>query len=181
MRLNIGCCCNWRVGYVNVDVCSLAELAVIAAGHGWPQAPAEGADFAQVDLREPWPWADGSAEEIVAENMLEHFDPEGLTHLLAEAFRVMQPGATMTGHVPDIDRIVAYAQVRSKWEWAPEWTKGPYDEPSWNALHNFCYGWGHKQVFRMPMLQARLKGAGFEATVAMSEEHALYFVATKPK
>ena len=181
MKLNLGCGPVWLVGYLNVDVESLAEIAARARTVGLPDAPPLGADFLQADLSRPWPWADNSAEAIIADNLLEHLGHAALSHLLQEALRVLAPGAAMTGRVPDIDRIVAYANEQADWSWEPAWALGgPYRTAAYNALQNMAHGWGHEQVFTARMLEERLTLAGFETTVEPCETHGLRYSASKP-
>ena len=182
MRLNICSGPVWLSGYVNTDIDTLSLLhgRCIKAGLIMPQA-GPNTTYLQADLLLPWPWADGTATEILADNCLEHFDHAGLNHLFAEALRVLAPGATMTGRVPDIERIVAYAAAKADWSWEPQWALGgPYQTTAYNALQNMAHGWGHKQVFTGPMLQERLRLAGFAAAVEPCETQGLRFTATKP-
>ena len=180
MKLNIGCGCLWLPGYVNVDREGHAQLCKWAAMDNKPLPVLGSADFQQLDLTMNWPWPMGCVEEILADNFLEHLTPIELTHLLREAWRVLKPGASMTGRVPDIERIFQYCKEKSQWEWFPAGATGPYSEPGMNALHNFCYGWGHQQVFTEEMLRERLEGAGFDVMVEQVEEQGLRFVAVKP-
>ncbi|MFQ5878322.1 MAG: glycosyltransferase [Acidobacteriota bacterium] len=86
VRLNLGCNRRPRPGYINVDLELFEGVDVVA------------------DLEKPWPWADGSVDEIVCSDLPEHLrqwyeepDPEGLSRsqsyadrgLYAEAFRAL--------------------------------------------------------------------------------------------
>lgn len=178
IRLNIGCGPDWRRDYVNVDCEPESTLRQWAQASGRPE-PLPGTEYECRDLRLPWPWADDSVSEILADNMLEHFEHAELEHLLAEATRVLRSGGRIHGRVPDFARIYALCQVRDAYQWDPLLVSGLYPEPWMNALSNFAHGWGHKQIFTQEMLQARLARHGLRAEVSPVETHALLFVATK--
>ena len=180
MKLNIGCGCVWLPDWVNVDREGHAKICQWATMAGKPAPVPGSAEFMQYDLTLNWPWGSDSVEEILADNFLEHLTPIELTHLLREALRVLEPGGKITGRVPDFERVWGYLQNGSQWEWFPAATYGPYQEPAMNALHNYCYGWGHRQVFTREMLMVRLETAGFVTEVEPVEEVGLRFVATKP-
>jgi len=182
MRLNICSGPIWLPGYLNVDIDPPEELLERARNAGLT-APSDAGEayYVQRDLLLPWPWKADTATEILADNCLEHFDHAGLDHLLREAWRVLQPGAAMTGRVPDIETIVHYATERADWSWEPSWAlQGPYQTTAYNALHNMAFAWGHLQVFTRAMLQERLTLAGFEAAVEPHATHALRYSARKP-
>jgi len=180
MRLNIGCGPVWLRGYLNVDISPLDVIAESARCAGKPDTPPAGTAFLQFDLAERWPWLDNSVEAIIANELLEHLDSPTLTHVLTEAWRVLVPGLSMTGGVPDYERVFQYYQEGSDWLWSPAWvTAGPYDTPAENALQNFAHGWGHRQVFTERMLRKRLETAGFQVVVTKGEFEGLLFQATK--
>ena len=147
-----------------------------------PETPPAGAEFLQLDLTQPWPWDDDSADEIIADNALEHFDNRELTFFLSEALRVLKPGAALTGNVPDFAEVWRRYEEAHPWEDAPTGDLvGPYMEPAMNALYNYAYGWGHKQVFTLSMIEARLQQAGFEVDVVRGHKPwALHCTARKP-
>lgn len=82
MKLNLGCCDDLQDGYVNVDLVA-------------------GPDTVVADLREPWPWEDGSIEQIRAWDIVEHL-PDKI-HTMNELWRVLAPGATVEIAVPTTD------------------------------------------------------------------------------
>jgi predicted SAM-dependent methyltransferase len=59
------------------------------------------------DLRRGIPFADGSADAIFAEHLLEHLTLEHGIQLLHECRRVLGPGGVVRIGVPDLDRYVA--------------------------------------------------------------------------
>jgi glycosyltransferase involved in cell wall biosynthesis len=82
MRLNLGCCDALLEGYVNVDL--VPGPGVVAA-----------------DLRQPWPWADGSVEQVRAWDVIEHLPDKIFT--MNELWRVLQPGGVADIAVPTTD------------------------------------------------------------------------------
>src|SRR5208283_2126887 len=72
LRLNLGCGPNLKKGWVNIDLFRpTADL--------------------QLDLREPWPFADGTVSYVYSENVFEHFEfHTEVPHFLAEALRVLE-------------------------------------------------------------------------------------------
>jgi len=85
MRLNLGCGNHKRPGWVNVDWSSVCQPDAL------------------VDLESfPWPWPDGSIEEVLFNHVLEHLGaaPAVYIGIMKELWRVCQTGATVTIAVP---------------------------------------------------------------------------------
>lgn len=83
MRLNLGCGSNKLEGYVNVDRAHDPDV--------------------KHDLEVfPWPWADSSVGEILANHILEHLGatPAGFIGVMKEMYRVCEPGAKVVIVVP---------------------------------------------------------------------------------
>src|SRR6266849_1789914 len=76
LKLHVGCGGNFKTGLVNIDLSANADL--------------------QLDMREPIPLPDGSAQMIYSEHFFEHLDyPEAAKRFLSESFRVLEPGGTL--------------------------------------------------------------------------------------
>lgn len=76
MKLNLGCGSRLADGYVNVDIVKLDGVDVVH----------------DLDVL-PWPWEDGSAEQIVAQDVFEHVaDPIGF---MTESHRVLKAGGSL--------------------------------------------------------------------------------------
>ncbi len=85
MKLDLGCGDKRREGFVRVDRSSRVEPDVV------------------LDLEQlPWPWPDGSIDEIVMSHVLEHLGqaPEVFFAIIQELYRVMRPGALLHITVP---------------------------------------------------------------------------------
>ena len=95
MKLNLGSCSRDFPGFTSVDIAPPAD--VIA------------------DLREPWPWAESSIEEIRAWDVIEHL-PDKI-HTMNEAFRVLVPGGLFDIEVPTTDGRGAWQDPDHKSYW----------------------------------------------------------------
>jgi len=182
MKLNLGCGFDWRAGFLNVDCSHFEELVLWAREAGQPADLPAGAEFMRWDLREPWPWADDSAEMIVCNQTLEHFTDAESPVVLAEVYRVLTPGSgTFTGTTPDFEAIFETTVRRRSGTMWPQADAGPYSQPWMNALQNLAHGEGHhKQVFVADMLRERLQTTGFAHIVAPQPDLNLGFIAWKP-
>ena len=89
MKLHLGCGNNILSGWVNVDhESTVADLSV---------------DLTVM----PWPWGNNSVDEILMQQVLEHFDRPEL--ILAEAYRILKPGGKITVEVPHASSTRAYS------------------------------------------------------------------------
>lgn len=82
IKLNLGCCDALLDGFINVDL-------IAASG------------VERVDLRQPWPWLDGSVEFVRAWDIIEHLPDKIFT--MNELWRILMPGATAEIAVPTTD------------------------------------------------------------------------------
>jgi predicted SAM-dependent methyltransferase len=84
IRLNLGCGSSYRPGYVNVDLfdhCVADSFSDVEKLHYEP----------------------ASVDEIVADQLIEHFDLVHCRYLLAGWFRILRPGGTMVLETPDLE------------------------------------------------------------------------------
>lgn len=79
LKLNLGCGNNPRPGYVNVDRCGEPDVT-----HDLEIAP--------------WPWENGSVDEVLLCHVLEHLGEtvESYRRFWGELYRVCAPGAQVT-------------------------------------------------------------------------------------
>jgi len=87
MKLNIGCADALIAGFVNIDI-----------------APHPGVQ--EADLRQPWPWADGSIDYVRAWDIIEHLPDKIFT--MNEIWRVLRPEGTVEIAVPTTDGSGAF-------------------------------------------------------------------------
>lgn len=78
MKLNLGCSDRLLTGWINVDIVPPCDQVV--------------------DLAGPWPWADSSVDEILAEDVIEHLPNKRKT--MNELWRVLKPGGVARIQVP---------------------------------------------------------------------------------
>lgn len=82
MKLNLGCSDAILPGFVNVDVCPPCDVVA--------------------DLSQPWPWVDGSVDEIKAHDVFEHIADK--RHSMNEAWRVLKSGGILDLIVPSASK-----------------------------------------------------------------------------
>jgi hypothetical protein len=88
VQLNLGCCDATLKGFINVDI-----------------VPGSGVDVA-ADLRQAWPWTDGSVDFVRAWDIIEHL-PDKI-HTMNELWRVLRPGGRAQIVVPTTDGSGAF-------------------------------------------------------------------------
>jgi len=90
MKINLGAGSNIYDGYINHDISMIPNIDVIH------------------DLNVyPWPWANNSAEEIVANDLLEHLND--FMRAMEELYRIVKPGGTLKIKVPYWNSVFRYA------------------------------------------------------------------------
>lgn len=117
MKLNLGCGDKKREGYVNVDNCGES-------------------DFTQDLSVFPWPWVDGSVDEVFSEHFLEHvYDYE---KTILEIHRVLKPGGLLWFKVPHFRAPMAIWHLH-KWQFSTY-------TPELLCVQ-LPYQWGGKKLF----------------------------------
>ena len=120
VKLNLGAGKVRMDGYLSVD-----------------SIPFEGLDVV-CDLRETWPWEEGSVGEIHMSHALEHFTGDERVHIFNEAYRVLIPGGKFTIITPHWASQRAYGDFTHKWPPVSEFLYY-YTVREWrlaNAPHN---------------------------------------------
>src|SRR4029077_17458324 len=87
-RLHLGCGARHVDGWVNIDFIGVSRVDL-----PW-------------DLRNQLPFADGSAEAVFHEHLLEHLPLNAVLTLLQECRRLLRPGGIIRVGVPDAGRYV---------------------------------------------------------------------------
>ena len=94
MKLHLGCGTKKLAGWVNIDAVEECRPDVI-----W-------------DLFEPLPYADLTIDEILAEDLLEHFDKYMRYQVFFDWARVLKRDGTITLQVPNFQKILTPQDFR---------------------------------------------------------------------
>jgi SAM-dependent methyltransferase len=97
VKVDLGCGPRKREGYLGVDIKEFPGVDVVA------------------DLRERWPWPDGSVDEVRCSHFLEHLTGAERVHFANELYRVLKPGGTATILTPHWSHRAAYGDVTHQW------------------------------------------------------------------
>lgn len=118
-RLDLGCGTRKQQGFFGVDAMGFAGVDLVH------------------DLRQPWPFADGSIEEIKCSHFLEHLTGYERIGFFNELYRVMKRGARATIITPHWSHERAYGDPTHAWPPVCRWTYS-YLDKAWrdaNAPH----------------------------------------------
>lgn len=145
LKLDLGCGPNPKPGFLGVDALSFPGVGLLH------------------DLRQPWPWADGSVGEVHCSHFLEHLTGAERVHFWNELYRVLHPGATAQIVVPHWSSGRAYGDPTHQWPPVVEFSFY-YLDKGWretNAPHcgltcDFMATWGYSVT---PAWQAKAQEA----------------------
>lgn len=131
VKLNLGCGDDIRKGYVNIDVQDLEGVDLVA------------------DVRD-LPFEEGEVEEIVAQDLLEHF--KNPVSVLKEWYRILKTNGIILIRVPDFEKCIDKEFIENTPFYRTEnrilgGRKDQYDI--------------HKSLFTKEILEKRLEKAGF--------------------
>jgi predicted SAM-dependent methyltransferase len=145
-KLNVGCGGNIVVGWLNVD-----------------SAPRPGAVY--LDGSAAWPFPDGTFDAVLAEHVIEHVPKADGRRLLAEARRVLRPGAVVRIATPDMKffaRLIS-GQVREDDDYLSAIGKFR-SEPApsrCDAVNIIFRDYGHRYIYTEEELADMMAEAGF--------------------
>jgi hypothetical protein len=114
LRLDLGCGKNPRQGFTGVDARDFGQpikFDLCGLKKGVPRwelimPPGDG-----TDIFEPWPWADGSVEEIHCSHFLEHLTRRQRIHFVNEMYRVLKLEGKAQVIVPHWNSPRAYGDM----------------------------------------------------------------------
>lgn len=139
LKLDLGCGKNKREGFLGVDEIKFDNVDVVA------------------NLRQKWPWEDGSVEEVNMSHVLEHFTAEERVHVFNELYRVLRIGGKALIITPYWCSNRAYGDFTHQWPpvcemlynylWR-EWRKAnaPHNDIEFNPKGYSCdfdYAYGY--------------------------------------
>lgn len=104
LKLDLGCGKNKQPGFVGVDAISF-----------------DGVDLAW-DLRQIWPWADNSVDEVHSSHFVEHLTGQERIFFFNELYRVMKPGTQARIITPSWSHERAYGDPTHQWPPVCGWT-----------------------------------------------------------
>jgi SAM-dependent methyltransferase len=144
MKLNLGCGGDVREGWLNVDVRKTHPRVLVL-------------DLEKELLR---PFPDGSVDEILAKDFIEHLSWRVVEDFLRDCHRVLKRGGRMYIQVPDLEAIAKKVILD------PNFKYGELE--GWKAISFWVYGSGdygepsfHKAGFTIPTLRRLLETIGF--------------------
>lgn len=88
MKLHLGCGTKKLEGWINIDSVAACQPDIVH------------------DISQPLPYDDGCADEVLAEDLLEHFDKYARFMVFYEWIRVLKVGGQVTLQVPDFKKIL---------------------------------------------------------------------------
>jgi len=145
LKLNLGCGPNSKLGWLNIDLFH------------------SGADL-QLDLRERWPFPDGSVAYIYSEHVFEHFEfYEEVPHVLSESLRVLQADGVFDVGVPDTEwPLRGYGNPdHDYWPFAPTCHPSSCETQLDHINYHFRQGEEHKYAWDEETLTRSLQRSGF--------------------
>lgn len=151
MKIHLGCGGKILQGYVNCDVAPFAG--------GKPDK--------LFDLLDSWPFQDGSADEVLAVHVWEHFYEWDHPHITREAWRALKPGGKFILEMPDLIKacrnFVKNPSMEGRAAMMGYW--GIYSDPSYE-----CEYQAHKSGWWPKKLTDWLVERGF-SVVIMPPQH----------
>lgn len=154
MKLNL-CCGNKHIdGFVNIDFPDDWHLI---------------APDVSMNLREPLPYDDGSADEIHCFHGFEHFYRFEADEILEDWTRVLKPGGLMVLEVPCLDKIIGIFNAGiQKGVAAPEnltmgGLYGDLSQRSEAMCHRWCYS--------IAELKDMMESCGMEVEIKPTQTH----------
>jgi len=141
LKLNLGCGHDIRQGYVNIDVKSI-----------------KGVDLILDISKDKLPFDDGSIDEILLKDVLEHVSYTRVEHVLRECYRVLKPGGQMYIQCPDMEAIAQKIILSGEYDWRAisYWVYGDQNLTQGEDPSDI-----HKSGFTIPTLKALLESIGF--------------------
>lgn len=82
--------------------------------------PFEGVDTV-CDLKDTWPWADNSVDEVYSRHFVEHLTGVERIHFFNELYRVLKPGGRALIITPDWTHASAYGDPTHQWPPMSSW------------------------------------------------------------
>jgi predicted SAM-dependent methyltransferase len=157
LKLNLGSGPNAKPDWLNID---------------WFDPRAD----LQIDLRERWPFPDGSVSRIYSEHVFEHFEfCVEVPHFLSESLRVLKAEGQFDVGVPDTDwPLRGYGDPHHDyWRFAPTVHPQSCESQLDHINYHFRQGEEHKYAWDEETLAKSLQRSGFVSVVRRPFDPAL--------
>jgi predicted SAM-dependent methyltransferase len=150
-KLNIGCGDHPLDGWINADICRRENTTFL-------------------DATKRFPFNDNSIDRIFSEHMIEHISAKDGLHMLAECYRVLQPGGRIRISTPDLMFLAALLSDPAGLErhnyinWAAREFRLPQGHSSFSVayvVNNFVRAWGHQFIYTQEALCLTMNSVGF--------------------
>lgn len=110
MKLDLGCGRNKQPGFFGVDILEFPEVDLaLDLTETWLVDGSPNGHY------KPWPWDNGSIEEIQSSHFVEHLVPRSRIHFVNECYRILQPGGKLTLITPHWNSGRAYGDLTHEW------------------------------------------------------------------
>lgn len=147
------------------------EIGGLLPREGWVITNVNATTRNYLDCTKAWPVEDGAAAYIFSDNVIEHIPLAAGRAMLAEAYRVLQPGGVIRLVTPDIKKHVELylaGSASTHTEVAKEYRDmGLVVEHSIDLIRIPIGSFGHHEgyVYDFEVLELELKRAGFHSVV----------------
>ena len=158
MKLHLGCGTKKLDGWVNVDSVKACQPDVVH------------------DLSAPLPYADQSADEIMAHGVLEHFDKYARCTLMADWVRVLKVGGRLELGVPDFEKLLVKIK---KFKAFDDFVDTLFGENLWESKIYIGHFGNHKWGYSKQSLRDFLKRFGIEQVKVETQGLNIYFEGKK--
>jgi predicted SAM-dependent methyltransferase len=153
--VNIGCGPKYVAGMINIDGNIFCKKDI------W------------LDVTLGLPFPDSSLKGVYVSHVLEHFSPQQLRNLLAEFYRVLQPGGGVRIVVPSLEYAIQ-VYLSGDGSGLPDWPEN-FRSPG-GRFNNFmlCQN-QHRAMLDYSFLMELLKGCGFSRVYREQANRSDYF------
>lgn len=146
VRLNIGCGTDYKKGWINIDNNSDNNIVTLDLN---------------LDLRDPLPFEDNTADFIFNEHFFEHLSPEVGVKAMQDMLRVLKPDGVMRIAMPDLESVVHhYLHVPLKDDPVIKDFKIDFVKTPAEWINMSFRWWGHEWLYDYEELVRRLMEAG---------------------
>jgi SAM-dependent methyltransferase len=153
MKLHVGCGSVYLSGYVNIDgkvdyiaqncPSSIVDSVETTFEKYYKYGFAKGPQITVADMEHdicqcPMPFKSNSIDEIVMEQVLEHFPSYDVGRVINEIYRILKVGGIFITSVPDLKetaKLLYEAKMESEEDWAIRLIHGTQKN---NFSHHYC-------------------------------------------